>query len=52
MNIIINHNGENYIHNLAFIKAILIKEYIENMNISLESKEQIKQEILTFLQKN
>ncbi len=51
MNIIINHNGENYIQNLAFIKAILIKEYIENMNISLESKEQVKQEVLTFLQK-
>ena len=51
MNIVINKNGEKYIQNLAFIKAILIQEYIEHMDISLEEKEIIKKEILEFLQK-
>lgn len=51
MNIVINKNGENYIQNLAFIKAIFIHQYIENMNISMEQKEKVKKDVLDFLQK-
>lgn len=51
MNIIINTNGEKYIQNLAFIKAILIQEYIEYMDISIEEKEKIKKEVLDYLQR-
>lgn len=51
MEIIINHSGENYIQNLAFIKAILIHEYIDHLNINLEEKEIIKKEVMDFLQK-
>lgn len=42
-------NNENYIHNLAFIKALLIKDAIEGLNISYEEKVQIKNEILEYL---
>lgn len=52
MEVIINRNGENYIQNLAFIKAILIQEYIEYMNINLEEKEIVKKEVMDFLQKD
>lgn len=51
MNIIINKNGEKHIQNLAFIKAILIQEYIEHIDTNLEEKEAIKKEVLEFLQK-
>ncbi len=51
MNIVINKNGEAYIQNLAFFKAILIQEYIEHIDTSLEEKEEIKKEVLNFLQK-
>lgn len=45
-------NNENYIYNLAFIKALLIKESIENLNISYEKKSQIRNEVLEYLQNN
>ncbi len=51
----ININTENnkeYIHNLAFVKALLIKESIEKLDISYEEKVQIKNEILEYLQNN
>ncbi len=38
-------NNKEYIHNLAFIKALLIKESIEKLDISYEEKIQIKDEI-------
>lgn len=45
-------NNKEYIHNLAFIKALLIKESIENLDVSYEEKVQIKNEILEYLQNN
>lgn len=45
-------NNENYIHNLAFIKALLIKENIESLDISYEEKVQIKNKILEYLKNN
>ena len=45
-------NNKEYIHNLAFIKALLIKEGIEKLDISNEEKVQIKNEILEYLQNN
>ena len=41
-----------YIDNLAFIKALLIKESIERLDISYEEKIQVKNEILEYLQNN
>ncbi len=53
MQIIINtENNKEYIHNLAFIKALLIKESIEKLDISYEEKIQVKNEILEYLQNN
>ena len=43
-------NNENYIHNLAFIKALLIKDAIEDLDMSYEEKVQIKNEILEYLE--
>lgn len=51
MNIVINRNGDKYIENLAFIKAIFIQEYIEDIDVNLEEKEAIKKEVLEYLQK-
>lgn len=51
MDISINKNGEEYIHNLAFIKAICIQEYIEGMNVTQKEKEEIKKDVLNLLQK-
>ena len=45
-------NNKEQIHNLAFIKALLIKESIEKLNISYEEKVQIKNEILEYLKNN
>ena len=45
-------NNKEYIHNLAFVKALLIKESIEKLDISYEEKVQIKNEILEYLQNN
>lgn len=45
-------NSQEYIHNLAFIKAMLIKESIEALGISYEEKVQVKDEILEYLQNN
>lgn len=43
--------SNNYISNLAFIKALMIKKSIEDLDISYEEKEQIKKEILENLKK-
>ncbi len=45
-------NNKEYVHNLAFIKALLIKGSIEKLNISYEEKVKIKNEILEYLQNN
>jgi len=43
--------NNNYISNLAFIKALMIKKSIEDLDISYEEKEKIKKEILETLKK-
>lgn len=45
-------NNKEYIHNLAFVKALLIKESIEKLDINYEEKVQIKNEVLEYLQNN
>lgn len=45
-------NNKNYINNVAFIKALLIKENIENLDISYEEKIQVKNKVLEYLQNN
>lgn len=43
--------NDDYISNLAFIKALLIKNTIEQLNISYEEKVSIKKEVLKNLNK-
>lgn len=43
--------SNDYINNLAFIKALMIKRMIENLDISYKEKEQLKNEILETLKK-
>lgn len=49
MNIRINNINEDDIENIAFIKAMLIKRSIENLEISYKDKEKLKNEILDYL---
>ena len=49
MNIKINNINEDDIKNIAFIKAILIKNCIENLDINYRDKEKLKKEILEYL---
>lgn len=41
--------GNNYINNLAFVRALMIKYTIESLDISYEEKEQLKKEVLKTL---
>lgn len=43
--------SNDYISNLAFIRALMIKKSIEDLNISYKEKEQLKNEILEILKK-
>lgn len=43
--------GEDSIHNLAFIKALLIKFNIEKLNISYTQKEELRKQILKELER-
>lgn len=43
--------NDNYISNLAFIKALLIKTIIENLDMNYEEKEKLKESILETLKK-
>ena len=43
--------GEESIQNLAFVKALLIKNNIEKLNISYSQKEKIQKDILKELKK-
>ncbi len=48
----INYNipeDKSHISNLAFIRALFIRDTIEKLNISFEAKEKIKDEILEYL---
>lgn len=53
MNIEINFpENDNYIKNLAFIKALLIKSTIENLDIEFKEKENLRKKILEDLKNN
>lgn len=43
--------SDNYISNLAFIRALMIKKSIEDLDISYKEKELLKNEILETLKK-
>ena len=43
--------GEESIHNLAFIKALLIKHNIEKLNISYSQKEELRKKVLKELER-
>lgn len=50
MKITINNQGtEAYISNIAFIRALLIKEYIMSLPITKEEKEKMIKSILQLL---
>ncbi len=49
MNIRINNINEDDIENIAFIKAMLIKRSIEDLEISYKNKEKLKSEVLDYL---
>lgn len=49
---IIYPENDAYIQNLAFIRALLLKESIENLNISLDDKKIIFQNVLQYLRDN
>ncbi len=53
MNIKYNYQGSDaYIHNIAFIKALLIKCTIDNLPTLPESKEEIMNSVLEYLKSN
>lgn len=53
MQITFNFSKDNvHINNLAFIKALMIKNVIENLNITYEEKEKLRKEILEYLKKS
>ena len=43
--------NNNHISNLAYIKALMIKKVIEDLNISSEEKEKLRKEVLEHLRK-
>ena len=43
--------NDNHISNLAYIKALMIKKTIEDLNISSEEKEKLRKEVLEHLSK-
>lgn len=50
MNVIVNkQNTDAYIYNIAFIKAIFIKEYIKSLSLTKDEKEQILKSTLQLL---
>lgn len=51
INIKLFYNDES-IHNLAFIKALLIKYRIEKLNVNNSERDKIRKRILKELEKN
>lgn len=49
MNIILKHENDSYIYNLAYIRALLIVKRIENLDISYDEKLEVKKEVLEYL---
>lgn len=41
-----------HINNLAFVKALMIKNIIENLNLTYDEKEKLRKEILEYLKKS
>ena len=52
MNLRINKVNEDDVNNIAFIKAMLIKKSIEDLDISYKDKIKLKNEILEYLKNN
>ena len=52
MDIKINASNNEYIDNLAFIKALLIKHSIESLNIDYNQKQELRDQILKELKNN
>ena len=47
-----NRREENVMQNIAFIKAFLIKKTIDNLKLSYQEKEKIRQKIIKYLETN
>lgn len=43
-------SSENSVYNLAFVKALLIKYYIEDLKVEYPLKEQIRKEVVKKLE--
>lgn len=43
--------NSNHISNLAFMKALMIKQAIEELNVSYEEKGRLRKEVLEYLKK-
>lgn len=43
--------NNNHISNLAFIKALMIKKSIEDLDIGSEEKEELRKEVLEHIKK-
>ena len=43
-------SSENSVYNLAFVKALLIKYYIEDLKVEYPLKEQIRKEVVKRLE--
>lgn len=41
-----------HINNLAFVKALMIKNVIEKLNLTYDEKEKLRKEILEYLKKS
>ena len=53
MKVELNSQGsEAYISNLAYIRALLIKSYVDKMSISQKEKNEILQLVLQYLKEN
>lgn len=45
-----NRKEESVMQNIAFIKAFLIKKTIDNLEVGYQKKEEIKKEIIEYLE--
>lgn len=41
--------GDNHISNLAFVRALLIKNTIEKLDVNYKEKEELKNKVLEYL---
>ena len=53
MKVKLNFPKDNsHIHNLAFVRALLIRDTIESLKITYQEKEHLRKSILDYLEKN